>query len=244
MLKTFFIIVSILCTNSLSAVSVEEASKAYDQGDFAAAISIYENLISSGLRHGSLYYNLGNSYFRKGEKGKAVAAYLAARRLMPRNPDVKANLKFVEEQGPDKLAPHLSSALLRNLAFWVDYASPKEVLWVSAILGCLGLSLLFLTLVFAKLIFLRPWSLAMSLLACLSLGIFISSLYFEETWGAVSVPLAEVHSGPGETNTVVFQLHEGAPFVVDALEPGWYRIQLSDAKLGWLAAKDATVFLF
>lgn len=227
----------------LFAEPLSDAMSAYDQGDFKKAISDYEQLIAQGVRNGSVYYNLANSYFRSGEKGKAVAAYLAARSLLPRDPDIKANLKFVHDQSVDKLAVQESHSIWRSLSFWVDWTTPREILFVSAILACLALSLLFLSMLVQKFIFLRLWSVVFSFIALLGFCGFGTSLCYEENWGAVSAHLSEIRSGPGETNTVVFQLHEGAPFLVDAKEGGWYRIRLSDGKMGWIASKDASVFL-
>jgi tetratricopeptide (TPR) repeat protein len=215
---------------------------AYDKGDYKTAVSLYEESISKHPHNGSLYYNLGNSYFRLGEKGKSIAAYLAARTLLPRNPDIRANLKFALDQTSDKLAVHPSTSILRELAFWVDMTTPKEVFYFAVALMGLALSILFLSLVVSKLRFLRLWSVVFSGLAFLGFSIFATSLYFEESWGAVSAPLSEIRSGPGDTNTVVFQLHEGAPFIVDANQGSWYRIRLSDGKMGWIASKDASIF--
>jgi tetratricopeptide (TPR) repeat protein len=205
----------------LFADSLADAMAAYDQGDFKKSAGIYEELISIGTRNGSVYFNLANSYFRMGEKGKAVAAYLAARSLLPRDPDVKANLKFVHDQMVDKLAIHSSSSIFRELAFWVDRTTPKEILLFSAVLGCITLCLLFFSLVVRNLAFLRVWSVSFSFIAFLGFCVFGTSLYYAETWGAVSSLLSEVRSGPGEQNTIVFRLHEGAPFLVDAREGDW-----------------------
>lgn len=216
---------------------------AYDQGDFKKAASLYEEILGQGVRNGSVYYNLGNSYFRLGEKGKAIASYLAARTLLPRDPDVRANLKFAHEQTVDKLTLHAPSSVFRDLSFWVDRTTPKELLYLSAILGSLGLCFLLLSLFIENLIFLRMWSLVFSALAFLGFASFAISFSFQENWGAVSVPLSEARSGPGSQNTVVFQLHEGAPFLVDSVEGDWYRIYLSDGKIAWISAKDVKVFL-
>src|SRR3990167_758545 len=102
MLKKLLILMFL--SSSVFAESLTDATTAYDQSDFKKSISVYEHLIAQGVHNGSVYYNLANSYFRTGEKGKAVAAYLTARRLLPRDPDVKANLKFVHDQSVDKLS--------------------------------------------------------------------------------------------------------------------------------------------
>lgn len=138
MLKKF-IILFVFLSSPLFADPLTEAMNAYDQGDFKKAATVYEDLVKSGIQNGSVFYNLGNTYFRLGEKGKALAAYLAARRLLPRDPDIKANLKFAHEQMVDKLAVRSQDSILRNLAFWVDSTTPKELLFLSSLLICLPL---------------------------------------------------------------------------------------------------------
>ncbi len=241
---TTFAFFWLLLSSNLFSDSLTEAVQAYDKGDFQKSVSLYEEMLQKGIHNGSIYYNLGNSYFRMGEKGKAISAYLAARRLLPRDPDVKANLKFAHDQMVDKLGLRSSSSIVRDFCFWVDHTTPREVLLFSSLLACLGLTILFLSLVMFKFMYLRVWSLVLSFLACLGFFMFATSLYYEEVWGAVSVPISEVRSGPGTQNTVVFQLHEGAPVLVEAKEGGWYRISLSDSKIGWISSQDLSVILF
>ncbi len=241
MLRSLSIVLLILLSGPLSASLLDDAVQAYDAAKYADSIHLYEQAIEQGQLHGSVFYNLGNAYYRNGEKGKAVAAYLAARRLMPRDADVRANLRFVHEQGRDKLATH-SSSFLRSLAFWVDYTAAREFFWFAVVLGSIGLTLLFLSMVFARLYLVRPWSLGMLALALVGCFLFFSDRYFERNWAAVSAPLAKVRSGPGVSNAVVFELHEAAPFVIEYREGEWYRIRLSDAKLGWIETKDVQAF--
>lgn len=242
MLKFTFCL-SLALTSAYLQASTQEAITAYDQRDYKTASSLFEKELNEGLHNGSILYNLGNTYYRLGEKGQAVAAYLAARKLMPRDPDIRANLKFVHEQGSDRLSTHQPLSIIRALCFWVDHSTPKEIFYLSSCLASLAFWLLFFSLAFKKLRSLRAWALVISCLAFIGFMMFSTSLFYEENWGAVTAPLAKVRSGPGEQNTVVFELHSGAPFIVEAVENGWYRILLSDAKLGWLSAQDSKVFL-
>ena len=60
------------------------------------AASQYETILANGFKHGQIYYNLGNTYYRTGELGKSVLNYRKAQRLMPRNAALDANLKLVK----------------------------------------------------------------------------------------------------------------------------------------------------
>src|SRR4029077_19623718 len=58
-----------------------------------------------GHESGPVYFNLGNAYFRAGNPGRAILNYERARRLMPRDPDLHANLGFARPGGEDEETP-------------------------------------------------------------------------------------------------------------------------------------------
>ena len=71
-----------------------EAGQAYDQGRLDDSIRQYEELRGVGLRFPELFFNLGNARFRHGDLGQAIANYRRAWVLHPRDPDVRANLRY------------------------------------------------------------------------------------------------------------------------------------------------------
>ena len=46
------------------------------------------------MQDGRLYYNLGNACFKSGKLGEAILWYERARRLLPHDEDIEANLRF------------------------------------------------------------------------------------------------------------------------------------------------------
>lgn len=220
---------------------LEEAMAQYDKGNFQGAADGFRSLLSKNPDQGHLYYNLGNSYFRLGQKGQAMAAYLEARRLLPRDPDIKANLKFTLDSVADRLDTDLGDSISTAMAFWVGHVTPRELAYLSAwLVAGAGAALLFSLW--------PPLQWASSVAGGLvSLGIVVGfawtiSLVQQPVWGAVTAPLAKVVSGPGQGNAVLFELKEGAPFVVRKAEGSWYQIELSDGKKGWVASADAAAF--
>lgn len=242
MLRILTLYCTFLFSFSLYADTLSEANKAYDAGSYQEAVKNYEDLVRQGYTdNGPLYYNLGNAYFRSGEKGKAMAAYLAARSLIPRDPDLKANLKFVHEQTVDKLSISSTGSFVKDLSFWIDMGTAKEFIFIASFIMSICLCLLFISLLMNTPL-IRVWSYIFGVLAFFAYLAAASSFYYRENWGAVSIGRSDIRSGPGELNTVVFQLHEGAPFILDAKEDSWYKIRLSDQKIGWVSAKDVTIF--
>ena len=87
------------------------ANALYGEERWAEAAAEYERVLAAGWESGNLYFNLGNAWFRAGDVGRAVLDYERARRLLPRDPDVQANLSYAREQagesGTETLWPRL-----------------------------------------------------------------------------------------------------------------------------------------
>lgn len=219
------------------------AQQAFDSGDFEAAARDYDQLVKSGIVNGQLFYNLGVAYYRSGHLGDAVAAFLGARRYLPRDPDTDANLRFVLGQIHDKLEPTLPRETIQRVMFWLDRTTEQELAWAAALLAAVwGVLMTTVALVPA----LNRWRLALApwllvpLLLLLSLALKTS---LPETWAAVNQPEAKVYSGPGVRNTQLFALQEGAPVLItERAAGGFYRIKLSDGKQGWVS--DSQIRLF
>lgn len=104
-----FTVLPLLCLASVFTVSahgVSDRAEAeqlfqagnvyYGEGRFAEAREAY----SRALAHGhspAVHFNLGNTYFQKGDAGRAILHYLRAQALRPGDADIAANLRFVRE---------------------------------------------------------------------------------------------------------------------------------------------------
>ncbi|MCA9407687.1 MAG: tetratricopeptide repeat protein, partial [Candidatus Omnitrophica bacterium] len=70
----------------------------YKQGEFAQAASAYEEILTAGGESGAIYYNLGNTYYKMGELGKAMLNYEKARQLIPRDSDLNFNYHYLRSK--------------------------------------------------------------------------------------------------------------------------------------------------
>ncbi len=66
-----------------AAASFDAANKLYEQGKYPAAIESYRKMIQAGNVSASVYFNLGNAFFKAGRAGEAVACS-ASRNNWPR----------------------------------------------------------------------------------------------------------------------------------------------------------------
>src|SRR5712671_6073714 len=76
------------------ATAFDQANKLYEEGKFTEAAAAYETMLGGGRASPALYFNLGNALFKAGQVGRAVLNYRLAEQLAPRDPDIRANLKF------------------------------------------------------------------------------------------------------------------------------------------------------
>ncbi|PEN13331.1 hypothetical protein CRI94_11410 [Longibacter salinarum] len=75
-----------------------DGTEAYRQGRYAQAASSYETIANAGYESASLFYNLGNAYFRLGDVGKAIRFYEKARRLRPADSRIAHNLDMARSR--------------------------------------------------------------------------------------------------------------------------------------------------
>ncbi len=109
MIKTLLIltgfITTVFCGTLRANVSSDEISGTFQAANvdylgarYDDAIRKYESLVSSKIFSPSIFFNLANAYYRQGLTGKAIVNYERALSLSPRDPDIRANLKFVTEK--------------------------------------------------------------------------------------------------------------------------------------------------
>ncbi|MEP6708695.1 MAG: tetratricopeptide repeat protein [Verrucomicrobiota bacterium] len=75
-----------------------KANSDYAAGHFRQAIDGYESLVRNRQWSASLFYDLGNAWFRAGEPGHAILNYERALALNPAHPEAEANLRLVRDQ--------------------------------------------------------------------------------------------------------------------------------------------------
>lgn len=222
-----------------------KAEQAYDEGRFGDAVQAYLSVHQAGHINGHVYYNLGNAYFRDGDVGHAMAAYLAARNYLPRDPDVRANLKYASSRIQDRLPTESPASIGDQVLFWTGSTTFEE-----QIRGLLvALTLFFLSLAMAtwRSDWRRAWLSTAGGLGLVSLVIAAGCAWKThalQNWGSVVTQSADVYSGPSEQgNSVLFTLHQGAPVRIDGVKGSWTKVVLSDGKKGWLPQTQVVTFL-
>ena len=76
----------------------QRADSAYSADNFELAAELYRQEMTEHGTSATLYYNLGNCYYRMGLTGKAIVAYERALRINPADKSAKTNLQFVNSR--------------------------------------------------------------------------------------------------------------------------------------------------
>ncbi len=215
------------------------ANQAYQKKDFTTAIQQYEAILQQGYHSEALYYNLGNSYYRTNDLGKAVLNYERALLLDPNDADTQHNLQLVQSQLQDEIEP-LPTFFLTTWWNMLGGLLPAQVWSILALIflwmGIAGLTLWLLGRVRQY----KKWGFiaGISLLIISLLGFTLANDRINQiqhsSRGVVLQKEIVLRSAPDTQSKEVFLLHAGATVQVLDQIGDWYKVSLRDGMQGWL----------
>lgn len=217
-----------------------EGNQAYTEGRVDDARDLYLTARDLGVNDAVLHFNLGNAQARTGELGRAVASYLRAKRLAPRDADVKRNLAWVRRNLKDlELVDEPLPLFIAQVAAVVGYLSLDEWGAVLVILGwCLAILVAWTWWRGLVGTGQRRALLAVGGLVVVA-GAIVAGRWYQERirdLGVVVVHQAEVRSGPAENFPVLFEVHDGLTVNLEGRRDDWVRIGMGGEWVGWLPA--------
>jgi len=223
---------------------LKKAVKLYDAGHYGESSQKFQQLLNKVGHNGHLFYNLGNAEFRQNHLGRSIAAYLAAKRYLPRDPDVTANLNYALSRGKTQINFHMFTVGgFAEFFFWIDDLNRYELFSIS--MGVL--IVLFLCLGFHFWFNRRSWllksSLILSILAVALWSSFFVKILLSKHLGSVVVKNTYIYSGPNIQNMKIFKLHEGNVFARLEATDHWTKIQiLGHKEKGWVESSHVLIY--
>lgn len=253
-MKKIIALCLILTSLSLSASNLaEKADSAYNKEDYGQAISLYLASIEQDGVSSTIYYNLGNAYYRDNLLGKAIISYERALAIDPSNNDAQTNLDFVRTKIID--APEDDSSFLSNLHHSIcSTMSPDGWAWCALalfiiLLGTVALYIFSSNIMMRKLGFFGGIIFLFVFIYVIVIAYQTSNASRYHDTAVVIVPTTNLSSAPrsskNKTEKVV-PIHEGTKVeILDSLSTPddphvgkWYDVKINNSSHAWLNAAD------
>jgi tetratricopeptide (TPR) repeat protein len=242
MKKLLFIAALLLSFVSASAQTKAEADSAYVQERYEQAISLYNKLLETGAS-ASVYYNLGNAYYRTGDMAHAILAYERAYLMEPGDADIRFNLQLARTKTIDKIVPESEMFFITWFRQMIDWYSADQ--WGRAVVVCFALFVVSLLLYFfAGRMLWRKVGFGVGVCTLILAVLFHIFAYQQQqkllvrTHAIVMSSSLTVKSTPSTSGTDLFVLHEGTKVeITDDTMKDWKEIRLADGKVGWVPVK-------
>ncbi|MBD5226066.1 MAG: tetratricopeptide repeat protein [Bacteroidales bacterium] len=223
---------------------------AYSADNFQLAEKLYTDAMAAGGTSSVLFYNLGNSYYRQGNLGKALVNYERALKIDPTNTDARTNLEFVKTKITDRQIDNgsIMSSLWDNIVcmFHADTWA-----WITVILFALFLAGV-CTYLFSSVVIVKKFSffggILVFFLTALSVIVSFAAANRVENndYAIILSPSVQLSTTPREARNQAeeaFLLHEGTKVeVVDSVSsPGegkWYEVKVGHGDRAWIKASE------
>jgi tetratricopeptide (TPR) repeat protein len=242
-LLIFFLLSAGILFASIEDENISKGNRFYQSGDFLKASGEYQKVVDNGYEGPSLYYNLGNSYYRLGKTGLAILYYEKAAKLAPGDEDIAHNLAIANGKIVDKLdilSPFFIFTWWENLLAFFTISGWTYLAYSFYILVLLSIGLYF----FGKSQPIQKYSLysAAGFMVLLIITSILLSVRMNRELnmknGVVIEQAVNVKQSPDEKSSDAFVIHEGIKVRLEDKVNDWVRIKLRDGKVGWLQEKD------
>ena len=216
-----------------------KANEEYNKEMYSDAVNDYLKIIDAGHESATLYYNLGNSYFKLDDIPSAILYFEKAKKLNPDDEDLDFNLNVAKTQVLDKIEP------LPELFFKTWWRNMVNMFtsdtWTKT-------SLAFFIMFFVLLSFylLSGFTPIRKLSFYTGLIVFVLSVFtfilasqkftMEKNLkeAIVFAPTITVKSSPNQNSVDLFVIHEGSKVRVIDKVGEWYKIRIANGSIGWL----------
>lgn len=205
---------------------------------FRQAADRYEALANDGVQNPNLEFNLGNTYYRLHDLGRAILHYRRGLRLQPSHTRLRANLAYAREHVQPSLAPPAGNQLLRSILFLHYDTSTTARWWACVAAGVIGWGCLLARLRWQRPVLLTAGAIGAVVGFTLGLSVLWDLQHARARPPAVVVAEGTLRLGRGEGYEPALSQPLGPGVELRILEQraDWVHVELQDGKTGWLRA--------
>ena len=242
-LTLIFSLFTVLLLGAQNNALFEQATTAYNAKEYEKAVTYYEEILENGEHSASVYYNLGNAYYRLNKIAESIYFYEKALLLAPNDQEIKTNLSYANNMTLDAIdtLPETGiSKLYKNVTgkFTFDQWAYLSIVFIFLFV------ILYITFYFSDYSARKRWSFIGSLVALFLCFTSIAFAFVQQSDFNAAQPaiiFAEesiIKSEPNITSQQVFILHEGTKVNISEEFNDYYKINLSDGKTGWILKSE------
>jgi tetratricopeptide (TPR) repeat protein len=243
MKRIIFILSILFCLQTFAEETLfSQGNEEYRNGNYSAAISLYDSIISNGLESSELHYNVGNCYYKTQDWANAIWHYEKSLKLNSNNKDASHNLDLTKLRIIDQIEtiPQLFyKKWWKNL---IRLFTTKT--WQILVLICIWIALIFQLLNRFRNNKQKHFS---NLLTTLSLILlYITYFSYQENYSKTEAIILSssviVNSAPTDNNKNLFSLHSGSKVEIIGQIGNWIKIKIADGRNGWIKESDCKPF--
>ena len=234
----------IACADSKHDLSTicRKGNVLYEKGDYNRAILEYEKVLDAGKESGELYYNIADTYMKLNNVGKAILYYEKAKRLIPRDADLAANLNYAKSLIKEIKLNYNPEGYNSIINKFINKFTINEL----AVFFTLNLFLLFALIIIKLLLQSRNrYIIGIVFILSFSLLLVVLGIFFQyKANGREMIVLedkVEVKFAPLDEATTHYTVYEGMKLFKLNGKGKWIKVKRIDGMAGWLQEEDIAI---
>lgn len=217
----------------------DAANEAYKQKEYNKAVELYSDLVSAGYQSPSLYYNLGNAYFKNNQLSKSILWYERALRLDPSNEDILHNIAFANKQIVDEMDVLPEFFLKRWIKSFYNIMSSTGWAIISLLFSLCLFSFLAVLLLTSHakrrvIMFFCSIVVFVFLLISITFAFIQKNNSLRKNEAVVTHLSVTVKSMPDQAGTDLFTVHEGLKVTIIDKVGDWIEVLFPNGNKGWI----------
>ena len=247
MKKIIVIVYSLFSTLVLSQTNSAEyfnnGVDLYNNGKYEEAIVQFKSIIENGEHSETLYFNLGNSFYKINDIANSIYFYEKALILSPKDKDILNNLAYSQNMLIDKIEKLPTNQVSDFFNYISKILNMQQWVIIGLVLWYIFLATFLLYFFNTKTISKKNYFTFSAIFFSLSiLFIFIGINRFENKKNTISAIIFEnkidFRAEPNFRSEIFFNLHEGTKVIIKEELYEWGLVEISDGNSGWIELKS------
>ena len=239
-LKTLILALLLNINSFASEQFFINANEAYSNSDYTTAITLYDNIISSGFESHELYFNLGNCYYQNKDWANAIWHYEKSLQL-DKNEKTLENIELAKLKIIDRIE-ELPQLFYKR--WWEKFISIfNTAVWQYLAIVCIWL--VFIIKLLSQFISIKAEHFLRFLYPLVVILLIVTYASYQENYSKTQAIIFSssvvVNSAPTDSSINRFSLHSGSKVEITDQIGSWINIKLANGNSGWIKKSDCKI---